>query len=658
LGHSRGNERGSFLYEAGNIQTIGNFRATAINESAQVVGNNFNNNTPDSCYLYDYDTEILMDLNGCIDPDSGWQPTRVTDINDEGVIIGRGTLNGNEHAMMLVPCEPLTYFHDNDGDSYGDPRETRLACDQPDEYVGAEGVEELIINGGMEGDSNWHDERTPVANERTGARVHRGNFARYLSADETYDAIKPEAFHLINGEIYRVTLWAYGNGSAPLRIVVYRDNQNWFHCRPHGEDPVPPASWTRYSCTFTPSTSGNYDLHVGLGLGGSSGEFFIDDVSITRSVPAISDCNDNSGTIHPNAAESCNGMDDDCDGNIDEGVKRTFYRDVDGDGYGNIQDTTEACAVPYGYVLTGADCDDTRAHRYPDAVEVCNGFDDDCDGEVDEDCIVNELPVADAGNDQQVFEGDTVTLDGSGSMDPDDAIDTWQWVQIEGPPVVLSNEEVARPTFVTPVVTDDHIQLTFRLVVTDLKGALATDEVRVSVAENDISGGWIPDDAITMRTSGGKAIGFKILEGGSLVAIREVANNSLAANSALPEDLIYGPLWLKIRTTNAGENVKLACYFQEPIADTHTAYVLSNTDEWVKLNDQEVLNTDRTEFETDLINGGSMDEDGEDNQYIATTVAIGQDPSREAPENPGTGDSSGSGGGGGGCFIQSMRIDD
>ncbi|MFM9004064.1 MAG: MopE-related protein, partial [Flavobacteriales bacterium] len=62
------------------------------------------------------------------------------------------------------------------------------------------------------------------------------------------------------------------------------------------------------------------------------------------------DCNDNNSAIRPNATETCNGIDDNCNSSIDEGVLTTFYQDSDGDGYGNASVTTTACSAPTGYV--------------------------------------------------------------------------------------------------------------------------------------------------------------------------------------------------------------------------------------------------------------------------------------------------------------------
>lgn len=64
--------------------------------------------------------------------------------------------------------------------------------------------------------------------------------------------------------------------------------------------------------------------------------------------PFATDCNDDNASIHPNATETCNGMDDDCDGSVDEGLM-TFYRDQDGDGYGNSAVTQQGvCPAPSG----------------------------------------------------------------------------------------------------------------------------------------------------------------------------------------------------------------------------------------------------------------------------------------------------------------------
>ena len=68
-----------------------------------------------------------------------------------------------------------------------------------------------------------------------------------------------------------------------------------------------------------------------------------------------SDCDDNNSGIHPGVTEICNSIDDNCAGGVDEGVTRTFYRDVDGDGFGVTATTTQACTTPVGYADRGGD---------------------------------------------------------------------------------------------------------------------------------------------------------------------------------------------------------------------------------------------------------------------------------------------------------------
>lgn len=93
----------------------------------------------------------------------------------------------------------------------------------------------------------------------------------------------------------------------------------------------------------------------------------------------------------------------------------------------------------------------------------------------------NKPPIADAGSDQTVAEGVTVTLNGSNSSDPDGTIASYSWTQVSGPAVSLSSTTAARPTFVTPDVGTGGAALTFRLTVTDRAGATASDTCIVNV---------------------------------------------------------------------------------------------------------------------------------------------------------------------------------
>ena len=96
------------------------------------------------------------------------------------------------------------------------------------------------------------------------------------------------------------------------------------------------------------------------------------------------DCDDADMLVNPGGVESCDGVDNDCDGQIDESVKSTYYRDGDGDGYGNASSTTQSCTTPAGHVSDQTDCNDGDAAINPGLNEVCDNKDNDCDGQIDE----------------------------------------------------------------------------------------------------------------------------------------------------------------------------------------------------------------------------------------------------------------------------------
>lgn len=148
--------------------------------------------------------------------------------------------------------------------------------------------------------------------------------------------------------------------------------------------------------------------------------------------PDESDCAPLDAAIGKNAAEVCDGVDNNCDGQIDEGVSPTWYRDQDGDGLGDLKQAKQACSQPEGYVANHTDnCPDTANAGQADvdgdgigdacdpdndndgvadaqdckpfdntvfanAPELCDGKDNNCDGQVDEGCP--GLPVLNIAN--------------------------------------------------------------------------------------------------------------------------------------------------------------------------------------------------------------------------------------------------------------------
>ena len=125
-------------------------------------------------------------------------------------------------------------------------------------------------------------------------------------------------------------------------------------------------------------------------------------------VDTTEDCDDTNPDIQPDAAEICDGLDNDCDGERDGAAAAgvaTWYTDWDGDGYGDPTTGVIACDAPEGTIADGTDCDDINPYQSPGTAEVCD------DG-VDQDCTGADLACAD---------GAPADTGGSGADKPDEA---------------------------------------------------------------------------------------------------------------------------------------------------------------------------------------------------------------------------------------------
>ncbi|MGV3625099.1 MAG: putative metal-binding motif-containing protein [Archangium sp.] len=98
-------------------------------------------------------------------------------------------------------------------------------------------------------------------------------------------------------------------------------------------------------------------------------------------VLSAEDCDDTRAEVNRSTLELCDGLDNNCDGVIDDGLANNslFYRDEDGDTFGLITQDVFACVAPPGYVAQSGDCDDLSPGRFPGAPELCNNVNDNCD---------------------------------------------------------------------------------------------------------------------------------------------------------------------------------------------------------------------------------------------------------------------------------------
>lgn len=98
------------------------------------------------------------------------------------------------------------------------------------------------------------------------------------------------------------------------------------------------------------------------------------------------DCDEDDSRVHPNAPETCDARDEDCDSLIDDNAndQKIWYEDADGDGYGNPLVPEIACDQPANAAANDDDCNDTNSNVNPGQLELCDSHDNDCDGSVDE----------------------------------------------------------------------------------------------------------------------------------------------------------------------------------------------------------------------------------------------------------------------------------
>jgi hypothetical protein len=251
-----------------------------------------------------------------------------------------------------------------------------------------------------------------------------------------------------------------------------------------------------------------------------------------------------------------------------------------------------------------------------------------------------ESPIADAGDDQRVALGDSVTLNACRSRDPNDAIVSYQWIQVEGPTVTLSADDRVQATFVpTPTLIGES--LIFQVTVTDSGGLQDADSVEVTVESNGITG--LPDDAITFYSASGLPMGIRVESGGALTWLEALdpGDARIADRTHMPENLIYGLIEFTLRTDHPGATVQLSVFVPASIPDGHKWYKYGTDNGWFDFSAHAVVNATRDQIRITLVDGGAGDDDGQQDGMIIDPSGLGKE---AAATDSG-------GGGGSGCFI-------
>ena len=117
--------------------------------------------------------------------------------------------------------------------------------------------------------------------------------------------------------------------------------------------------------------------------------------AVANRVQNTEDCDDTRRDVFPDAPDDvCDGVDNDCDGQVDEDAATAWFYDEDGDGAGGTVSVT-TCDPPQGFVAASDDCDDDDPETHPGAVELCDDRDNDCDGGISEAITARCYPDAD-----------------------------------------------------------------------------------------------------------------------------------------------------------------------------------------------------------------------------------------------------------------------
>ncbi|QTA88232.1 choice-of-anchor D domain-containing protein [Desulfonema magnum] len=320
-----------------------------------------------------------------------------------------------------------------------------------------------------------------------------------------------------------------------------------------------------------------------------------------------------------------------------------------------VNDGTDESDVFYLSVIVSSDAD---GDGMPDTWESefgLNPFFDDADQDLDGDGYSNlqeylygtnpddissapQPPTANAGDDQTVDEGLTVILNSSDTTDPKNLISEYRWIQTEGIPVTLSDENAPNPTFVTPPVADgSQIVLTFQLMITDRAGFETTDEITVRINDNGITD--FSDDVLAFKSATGENMGIKVLSGGDLISLYVISSDMIPETEDKPENLIYSLIDMQVKCFAENDTALLEIYLPASVSDHYKMYQYRSAGGWSDIVANALFNESGDQISLTLTDGGAVDEDGIVNGVIAAIYG------------PGTPPESGSDGGGGGCFI-------
>jgi K319L-like, PKD domain len=280
---------------------------------------------------------------------------------------------------------------------------------------------------------------------------------------------------------------------------------------------------------------------------------------------------------------------------------------------------------------------------------------------------VNAPPMASAGADQSVVEGETIFLNGGGSTD-DLGIFSYAWLQLDGPggatiaandpsAVVISDPTNVQICFVTPSVDVSGAVLTFQLTVTDGDGAQDSAEVRVTVGDNGITVFDGMPDVISTYSADGQPIGIGNTGANACILIAPLGAQDVAGGSQPPKDAMYGFIDFELKVMDSS-STSVTIYLPSPAPSGYKWFKYTDARGWFDFNrelisnglgDGAVFNADRTQVTLYITDNGEFDDE--------PTLNLIRDPgglaSGLSSPSVSTAGSNSFGSSGGGCFINS-----
>ncbi len=312
----------------------------------------------------------------CDDTNSGINPEGV-EVCDKVDNNCTGRIDDDDPRLNLALAR--RWHADSDGDSFGDPNNIVIQCEEP---APGEGGLTYVSNSR---DCDDSDELVyPEA----------GEFCNFY--DDDCDGLIDDSDPDLPAELQGV--WFEDNdldGTGNPQAFTLACHRPWFHVdnARDCDDDEPllqgPAPW--------------YEDADGDGFGAPPQSVDLCFAPGPKWVLAIIgvDCDDQNDRISPTAVEVCDKVDNDCDSRIDDAddslddsTAETFWFDFDDDTYGDAEVSVEACSPPAMFVDNDLDCDDESEEVNQDAVEVCDEIDNDCDGDVDDEDVDVDLGTA------------------------------------------------------------------------------------------------------------------------------------------------------------------------------------------------------------------------------------------------------------------------